>query len=371
MAGEILTGAYQELLDDLKDRIRNARVRAAISVNRELVLLYWQIGQAILERQKQEGWGAKVIERLADDLRREFPDMKGLSRANLFYMRAFAEAYSSEQIVQQLAGQLPWWHNVVIMTRLKDPDLREWYIRACVENGWSRAVLLAQIETRLHERAGKAITNFSRTLPAPQSELASQLLKDPYNFEFLTTYDDAVERDLQKGLLEHLKDFMLELGVGFAFVGSNYHLEVGGEDFYLDLLFYHIRLRSFVVVELKTTGFKPEYAGKLNFYLSAVDDLLSHSLDNPSIGILLCKGKNRVVVEYALRSVHKPIGVAEYQLAKALPESLKGSLPSVEQLEAELKTVEMTGKQNDDEKLSPSPENINERDDRAQVIKNK
>ena len=255
-------------------------------------------------------------------------------------MITFAEAYRSEQRVQQFAGQLPWWYNVVIMTRLKDPDLWEWYIRACVENGWSRAILLAQIETRLHERAGKAIRNFSRTLPAPQSELAQQLLKDPYNFEFPTTYDDAVERDLQKGLLEHLKDFMLELGVGFAFVGSNYHLEIGGEDFYLDLLFYHLRLRSFVVVELKTTGFKPEYAGKLNFYLSAVDDLLSQSLDNPSIGILLCKAKNRVVVEYALRSVHKPIGVEEYQLAKALPESLKGSLPSVEQLEAELRAVE-------------------------------
>lgn len=343
MVNEILAGDYQELLDDLKSRIRNARVRAAISVNRELIFLYWQIGHAILERQAQEGWGSKVIERLADDLRHEFSDMKGLSRANLFYMRAFAEAYPDEQIVQQLAGQIPWWHNVVIMTKIKDPKQREWYIRACIENGWSRAVLMAQIETRLYERTGAAITNFQRTLPAPQSELAQQLLKDPYNFEFLTTYDEAVERDLQKGLLEHLKDFMLELGVGFAYVGSNYHLEIGGEDFYLDLLFYHLRLRSFVVVELKTTEFKPEYAGKLNFYLSASDDLLRHPQDNPTIGILLCKGKNRVVVEYALRDVHKPIGVAEYQLAKALPDSLKGSLPTVEQLEAELKTMEMRG----------------------------
>jgi predicted nuclease of restriction endonuclease-like (RecB) superfamily len=343
MSGEILTGAYQELLDDLKNRIHNARVRAVVSVNRELILLYWQIGQAILDRQSKEGWGSKVIEHLADDLRHEFSDMKGLSRANLFYMRAFAEAYPSEQIVQQLAGQIPWWHNVVIITKIKDPELREWYIRACIENGWSRAVLMAQIETGLHERTGTAITNFQRTLPAPQSELAQQLLKDPYNFEFLTTYDDAVERDLQKGLLEHLKDFMLELGIGFAYVGSNYHLEIGGEDFYLDLLFYHLKLRSFVVVELKTTEFKPEYAGKLNFYLSAVDDLLSHSQDNPTIGILLCKSKNRVVVEYALRSVQKPIGVAEYQLAKALPDKLKGNLPTVEQLEAELKAIETPG----------------------------
>ena len=347
MSSEVLMGAYQELLDDLKNCIRNARVCAALSVNRELVLLYWQIGQAILERQAQNGWGAKVIEHLAEDLRREFTDMKGLSRANLFYMRAFAEAYPSEEIVQQLAGQIPWWHNVVIITRLKDPKLREWYIRACLDNGWSRAVLVAQIETRLHERTGKAITNFSSTLPAPQSELAQQILKDPYNFEFLTTYDAIVERDLQKGLLEHLKEFMLELGVGFAFVGSNYHLEIAGEDFYLDLLFYHLRLRSFVVVELKTTEFKPEYAGKLNFYLSAADDLLSHSQDNPSIGILLCRGKNRVVVEYALRNVHQPIGVAEYQLAKALPDSLKGSLPTVEQLEAELEAMKMSGQRDE------------------------
>jgi predicted nuclease of restriction endonuclease-like (RecB) superfamily len=347
MTDEILIEAYQELLDNLKNRIRNARVRASLSVNRELILLYWQIGRAILERQALDGWGAKVIERLADDLRHEFPDMKGLSRANLFYMRAFAEAYPSEQIVQQLAGQIPWWHNVVIMTKLKDPELREWYIRACIDNGWSRAVLVAQIETRLHERAGRAITNFRRTLPAPQSELAQQILKDPYNFEFLTTYDDAVESDLHKGLLEHLKDFMLELGVGFAYVGSNYHLEIAGQDFYLDLLFYHLRLRSFVVVELKTTEFKPEYAGKLNFYLSAADDLLRHSQDNPTIGILLCKGKNRVVVEYALRNMHQPIGVAEYQLAKALPDSLKGSLPTVEQLEAELKSIEMPRQQDE------------------------
>jgi predicted nuclease of restriction endonuclease-like (RecB) superfamily len=347
MSGETLTEAYQELLDDLKDCIRNARVHAALSVNRELVLLYWQIGQSILERQAKDGWGAKVIERLADDLRREFSDMKGLSRANLFYMRAFAEAYPSEQIVQQLAGQIPWWHNVVIMTRIKDPELREWYIRACIENGWSRAVLMVQIDTRLHERTGMAITNFHCTLPAPQSELAQQILKDPYNFEFLTTYDSMIERDLHKGLLEHLKDFMLELGVGFAFVGSNYHLEIGEEDFYLDLLFYHLRLRSFVVVELKTVEFKPEYAGKLSFYLSATDDLLRHPQDNPTIGILLCRGKNRVVVEYALRNVHQPIGVAEYQLAKALPDSLKGSLPTVEQLEAELKAVETQDQQDE------------------------
>jgi predicted nuclease of restriction endonuclease-like (RecB) superfamily len=327
---------YAELLEDLKSRIRTARVQAALAVNRELVLLYWDIGRSILERQQQEGWGAKVIERLADDLRREFPDMKGLSRANLFYMRAFAEAYPDREFVQQVAGQLPWFHNVTILTKVKDPLERVWYLRACTEHGWSRAVLLHQIESDLYHRQGKALTNFARTLPAPQSELAQQLLKDPYNFDFLSTHDALLERDLHKKLVEHLRDFMLELGVGFAFVGSQVHLEVGGEDFYLDLLFYHLKLRCFVVVELKTTEFKPEYAGKLNFYLSAVDDLLRHPQDNPTVGILLCKEKNRVVVEYALRDVSKPLGVAEYRLAQALPAELQGALPSVEELEAEL-----------------------------------
>jgi len=336
MANEMLPTGYGELLENLKDRIRTARVQAALAVNRELVLLYWDIGRSILERQQREGWGAKVIERLAGDLRREFPDMQGLSRRNLLYMRAFAEAYPDREFVQQVAAQLPWFHNVTILTKLKDPTERGWYLRACVEHGWSRAVLTHQIESGLYHRQGKALTNFARTLPAPQSELAQQLLKDPYNFDFLSTHDALLERDLQKKLVEHLRDFMLELGVGFAFVGSQVHLEVGGEDFYLDLLFYHLKLRCFVVVELKTTEFMPEYAGKLNFYLSAVDDLLCHPQDSPTVGILLCKEKNRVVVEYALRDVNKPLGVAEYRLAQALPTELQGALPSVEELEAEL-----------------------------------
>jgi predicted nuclease of restriction endonuclease-like (RecB) superfamily len=229
---------------------------------------------------------------------------------------------------------------VALVTKVKDPALREWYATACIENGWSRAVMIAQIESCLHERQGAAQSNFTHTLPAPQSELAQQMLKDPYNFDFLTLHDRAVERDLQQGLLGHLRDFMLELGVGFSFVGNEYHLEVAGEDFYLDLLFYHLKLRCFVVVELKMTEFKPEYAGKINFYLSAVDDLLRHPQDNPTIGILLCKGRNRVVVEYSLRDMHKPLGVAEYELARSLPEDLKGSLPTIEELEKELGELE-------------------------------
>nr|WP_321496361.1 PDDEXK nuclease domain-containing protein [uncultured Methanolobus sp.] len=343
MVADMIPAGYEALLADLKNRIRTARVHAALSVNRELIQLYWYIGRTILERQDQEGWGSKVIDRLADDLRREFPDMKGLSRANLFYMRAFADAYPEVSIVQQLVGQLPWGHNVTLITKIKDPALREWYAGACIENGWSRAVMIAHIESSLHLRQGAAQSNFTHTLPATQSELAQQVLKDPYNFDFLTLHDKALERDLQKGLLEHLKEFMLELGVGFAFVGNEYHLEVAGDDFYLDLLFYHLKLRCFVVVELKMTEFKPEHAGKINFYLSAVDDILRHPQDNPTIGILLCKSKNHVIVEYSLRDVHKPLGVAEYKLAQSLPDDLKGNLPTIEELEKELGELEEAG----------------------------
>lgn len=343
MVADLIPAGYESLLADLKKRIKNARVHAALSVNRELIILYWQIGRSILQRQGEEGWGSKVIECLANDLRREFPDMKGLSRANLFYMRAFANAYPEVSIVQQLVGQLPWGHNVTLITKIKDPSLREWYAGACIENGWSRAVMLAQIESSLHTRLGAAQNNFTHTLPAPQSELAQQILKDPYNFDFLTLHEHALERDLQKGLLAHLKDFMLELGVGFSFVGSEYHLEVAGDDFYIDLLFYHLKLRCFVVVELKMTEFKPEYAGKINFYLSAVDDLLRHPQDSPAIGILLCKSKKRVIVEYSLRDIHKPVGISEYKLAQSLPDDLKGSLPTIEELEEELGDLEEVG----------------------------
>lgn len=261
--------------------------------------------------------------------------MKGFSARNLKYMRALAEAWPDEPIVQQLVAQIPWGHNIRILDRLKDPAEREWYVRATIEHGWSRMILEAQIETRLIDRQGSALTNFDRTLPAPQSELARQLIKDPYNFDFLSLGEDAQERELHRGLLQHLRDFMTELGLGFAYVGSEYHLEVGGEDFFVDLLFYHLKLRCFVVIELKTTKFKPEYAGKMNFYLSAIDDLLRHRDDQPSIGIIICKTKNQVVAEYALRDMAKPIGVSEHQLTESLPDDLKGRLPTVEQLEAE------------------------------------
>jgi predicted nuclease of restriction endonuclease-like (RecB) superfamily len=252
------------------------------------------------------------------------------------YMRAFADAWPDEAIVQQAAGQIPWFHNCVLLDKIKDTDQRLWYARATIENGWSRNVLVIQVESKLYERQGKATSNFERSLPAPQSDLARQLLKDPYNFEFLAVQQDAEERAIEKGLVDHIQRFLLELGAGFAFVGRQYHLEVDEEDFYLDLLFYHLKLRCYVVIELKTGKFKPEYAGKMNFYLAVVDDVLRHPDDAPSIGLILCKQKGKIMAEYALRNMTTPIGISEYKITEALPDSLKGNLPTVEQLEAEL-----------------------------------
>jgi predicted nuclease of restriction endonuclease-like (RecB) superfamily len=335
---------YDEFLRDLKERIQQAQLRAALSVNRELVLLYWEIGRDILTRQQQQGWGAKVIDRLARDLRRAFPGVKGFSPRNLKYMRALAETYPDGQFVQQVVAQIPWGHNVRILDYVKTPEEREWYIRQTVENGWSRNVLVLQIESGLYHRQGKAITNFSRTLPSPQSDLAEQTIKNPYNFDFLTLEKEARERDLERGLLKHIRNFLLELGVGFAFVGSQYHLEVGGKDFYIDLLFYHLRLRCFIVIDLKMREFMPEDGGKINFYLSVVDDLLRYPDDQPSIGLILCKTENNVVAEYALRDLNKPIGVSAFQITESLPKELKGSLPTIEELEAELSRLEIDSK---------------------------
>ena len=320
--------SYASLLAELKERIRTARLKAAVAVNEELILLYWSIGRDILDRQTAAGWGARVIDRLAADLRRDFPEMTGLSPRNLKYMRAFAEAFPGREIVQQVVARLPWGHAIKLVESVKSPEQRIWYARQAAEHGWSRNVLAHQIDSDLFSRQGKALTNFGRTLPAPQSDLAQELIKDPYSFDFLSLGPEITERELEQGLLEHLRALILELGKGFAFVGSQYHLEVGDQDYYLDLLFYHLRLRYFVVVELKIEEFKPEFAGKMNFYLSAVDDQLRHKSDAPSIGIILCKGKNEVIVEYALRDSSKPMGVAEYRLSAALPESLQAQLPT-------------------------------------------
>lgn len=327
---------YQKLLTNLKQQIQTAQIRAALSVNRELVLLYWGIGKEILSRQKQEGWGTRVIERLAKDLHSEFPDMRGFSSRNLKYMRAFADAWPENAIVQQLAAQLPWFHNCSLLDRVKTRAERLWYAEQIIQNGWSRNILVVHIESGLYARQGKATTNFQTTLPTPQSDLAHQILKDPYNFDFLTLTTEAHERDLETELLKHLRQFLIELGTGFAFVGSQFPLEVGGEDFRLDLLFYHLKLRCYVVIDLKMGAFKPEYAGKMNFYLSAADDLLRHPDDKPSIGLILCKSKNGIVAEYALRDVGKPLSIAEFRHLEKLPEQLKGTLPTIEEIEAEL-----------------------------------
>jgi predicted nuclease of restriction endonuclease-like (RecB) superfamily len=357
-----LPADYAVFLESLKSRVQQAQTKAMLSVNRELIQLYWDIGRLIVERQEQAGWGQSILERLADDLQKSLPGVGGFSRSNVFRMRAFYVAYRPvEEVAQpvrqkkatskvaqpvrqitdrgppQEVASLPWGHNVVLLQKLKDPVQRQWYAAKTVEHGWSRAVLTVQIESDLFGRQGKAISNFAGTLPPPQSDLAQQSLKDPYLFDFLTLHEDAVERDLELGPVDHIQKFLLELGAGFAFVGRQVHVVVGETDFYLDLLFYHLKLRCFVVIDLKMKSFTPEDAGKMNFYLSTVDAQMRHQDDAPSIGLILCKTNDRLIAEYALRDMTKPIGVAEWQtkLVQSLPETLKGSLPTIEQLEAE------------------------------------
>ena len=341
---EILnTKEYINFLNDIKKDIQTSRVKAALSVNKELILLYWRIGKGILSRQKELGWGAKVVDQLSLDLKHEFPETKGFSRQNLFYMRQFAGEYSDDQIIQQLVGQLPWGHNIEIFTHVKDYDLRKWYIEKTIENGWSRNVLVMQIESSAHLRLGNAQTNFELTLPKPTSDMAKELIKSEYNFEFLGLSDEAHERDIEKGLIDHIRKFLLELGCGFAFLGSQYKLEVGGEDFYIDLLFYNLKLRSYFLLELKSDKFKPEYAGKLSFYITAVNRLLKQEGDNPTIGLLLCKKANKIVVEYALDDFRHPIGVSEY--TTGLPENYQKLLPTKEQFQHLLETLETETKE--------------------------
>ena len=328
---------YHQWLTSLKAEIQHARLKASLSVNRELILLYWKIGKEILSRQEQAGWGAKVIEQLANDLRSAFPDMTGLSRSNLMYMRNFAEAWADEAIVPQLVGQLPWGHNRTILDKIKDSTLREWYVKKTIENGWSRSVLELQIESATHLRSGASQNNFERTLPATQSDLARDLVKDPYTFDFLGITDASNERTIEKGLISHLRDFLIELGVGFAFVGSQYKLDIEGDEFYIDLLFYHTKLHCYVVIELKNTEFKFEYTGQLNGYLAAVDDLIRDPKhDAPTIGLILCKSKKKTMVEYALRGVDTPMGVSTYRTSPELPKEIADLLPSIESLTDEL-----------------------------------
>lgn len=311
---------YQEWLQQLKNQIRISQQRAILAVNRELILLYWQIGKEILQRQTDQGWGAKVIDRLSKDLSLEFPDIKGFSTRNLKYMRKFAEQWADFEFVQGVLAQLPWYHQIALLDKIKEPRQRLWYAQKAIEHGWSRNVLVHQIESGLIARTGQTVNNFSQTLPDFHSDLAVQTFKDPYVFDFLSLSEAYHERELETALTEHITAFLLELGSGFAFVGKQVHIEVGGDDFYVDLLFYHLQLRCYVVIELKTGDFKPEHIGQLNFYVTAVDRQIKSDQDTPTIGLLLCKSRNEVVVEYALNQNPQPISVAVYQLEKMLNE---------------------------------------------------
>ncbi len=344
----IPTKEYAQTLADLKQHVRQAQIKATLSVNKELLSLYWSIGKMIAEKETAHGWGAKLIEQLAEDLQNEFPGISGFSRANVFRMKAFFLNYAIvAQAVRQLEDlpimTIPWGHNVVLLQKLKNNDQRFWYAKKAIENGWSRSTLEMWIKADLYNREGKAITNFKHTLPIPDSDMAQQSLKDPYIFDFLTLHEKHLEKDVEQGLIDHIQKFLLELGEGFAFVGRQYHLEIGNKDYYIDLLFYHLKLRCFIVIELKAREFDPRDAGQINFYLSAVDDLIRTPEDNPTIGLILCKTKDNFTAEYALRDIKKPIGVAGYEatLVESLPKKFKGSLPTIQEIEAELEKQEM------------------------------
>jgi predicted nuclease of restriction endonuclease-like (RecB) superfamily len=329
---------YENFLRDLKLRIQQTQVRAALAVSHELIALYWQIGKDVTQAQSQYAWGDKVLERIAADLKQAFPGIEGFSKANLYRMRGFYIAYSGEsEFVAQAVRQIPWGHNIVLLQKLKTIEQRVWYAQQTLEHGWSRSILELQIRSGLFLRQGKAITNFAATLPPLQSDLAQQILKDPFNFDFLTLGADAHERALEQGLVEHLKSFMLELGVGFAFVGSQYHLEIDGADYYIDLLFYHLKLRAFVVIELKARDFQPGDVGQVLLYVGAINDRLRHPSDAPTIGLILCKGKHGAAAEYVLQGVNAPLGIADY--ITSLPDDLETDLPTVAQLEAELERL--------------------------------
>lgn len=370
MNNPILTPEYIDWLKIIKLKIRQSQINAAVSANKELISLYWYLGCEIVEKQKKASWGSSFIDQFSKDLKADFPEIGGFSSKNLRYCRAFYNFYSKESIWQQLVaklqnnkewqqsvakndtaldqnliipeitGQIPWGHNIHIFTKSNDFEEAYYYINETIENGWGRDTLALQIKTDLYKREGKAITNFKCTLPKPQSDLAQQTLKDPYSFDFLTLTKPYNERDIENQLVDHITKFLLELGKGFAFIGRQYHLEVGDSDYYLDLLFYHVKLKCYVVIELKNTKFIPEYAGKLNFYLSAVDTYLKSDTDNPTIGILLCRDKNKIETEFALRDVGKPMGVSEFNLTEVVPEELKGSLPTIEEIETDMNLLD-------------------------------
>ncbi|MCP4346679.1 MAG: DUF1016 domain-containing protein [Desulfobacterales bacterium] len=333
---------YSVWLKELKNRIRQVQIKAAVKVNSELLRFYWNLGQDIVDKQKNAKWGEGFLKQLSMDLSSGFPDMKGFSERNIKYIRQWFLFYNASNAIGQQAVaqliQIPWGHNIAIISKCKNPDEAFFYVQKTIQNSWSRSVLTHHIEKNLFEREGKAITNFEATLPEPQSDLAKETLKDPYTFDFLALTEKHDEKELENALVKDITKFLLELGVGFSYIGKQYRLEVSGDEFFIDLLFYHVKLHCYVVVELKSVKFRPEFTGKLNFYVSAVDGILKSEQDNATIGILICKSKNDTVVEYALKDIHKPIGVSEYIITKNLPDEFKSSLPSIEDIEAELNT---------------------------------
>ncbi|MEM6379630.1 MAG: PDDEXK nuclease domain-containing protein [Bacteroidota bacterium] len=333
--------SYKKLLADIKQNIVRSQQRAVVAVNQEMLVLYWKIGALILERQEQDGWGAKVIEQLSKDLSKTFPNMKGFSKTNLKYMRQFAQTYADFPIGQAALDQISWYHNITLLQKCNDANERLWYAQKALQHGWSRNVMLHQIESQLYQRQGKAITNFSTQLPSPQSDMAQQALKDPYWLDFLGLQEEFLERELEDAIVKHITTFLLELGEGFAFVGRQYPLNVSSKEYRIDLLFYHLKLHCYMAIDLKTGTFQPEYAGKMNFYLSALDDLVKDSNDQTSIGLILCKEKDTFTAKYALKDINKPIGVSTYETSNALPENFKSRLPSIEDLERELNDADL------------------------------
>lgn len=327
---------YLSVIETIKAEIAESQYKAVLQVNKEMTLLYYNIGKIINEHKI---WGNKFIDNLAKDIKLAYPNSTGYSVRNLKYMAKFAAEFPDEEFVQQVVAQVPWGHNIVLLDKIGDMSVRKWYIKKTIENGWSRNVLVHQIESGLYERQEivKKISNFEQILPAPQGELAVQTMKDPYIFDFIPFKEDMVERDIEQALVKDVTALLLELGTGFAFIGNQYHLNVGGVDFYIDLLFYNLNLRCYVVIELKTGDFKPEYAGQLNFYLSAVDAQLKKDTDNSTIGLLLCKSKNNLVAEYSLKDMSKPMGISEYKISSVLPESLSEQLPSIEDIQKRIK----------------------------------
>ena len=333
-----MSDSYMQFIEKIKEQIRTQRISVVMKANSSMICLYWTIGKAILEKQEEEGWGAKVIDRMAKDLKEAFPDMSGFSPRNIKYMRKFALCWPDYEIVQRVVAQIPWRTNITLLDKLKEQEERIWYADKTIENGWSKTILELQIQSRLMERTGKTVNNFPAALPPKDSDMANQIFKDPYLFDFLGTDMPRREVEIERKLTEHIQNFLLELGQGFAFVGRQVHLEVGGQDFYIDLLFYHLKLRCYVVIELKACDFEPGFVSQLNMYQNVVNDILKHPDDKPTIGLLLVKGKNETVVEYSLAGYQNPIGVADWknQIARALPEELKSSLPTVEEIEKEL-----------------------------------